>query len=77
MRNFSRAATLRLARVPEDLIRLWLGHPKQSATDLYADGLENDEDWRQEWCERAGLGFDVIGLHGLQKATQADSQKAA
>ena len=50
---------------------------KTSVTDLYAAGLENDESWRQEWCKRAGLGFDLFGLHGLQNAVKVDSMKAA
>lgn len=49
-----RTETLRRARVPEDLIRLWLGHAKHSLTDLYAGGLENDEGWRQECASVPG-----------------------
>jgi integrase len=72
-----RTETLRRARVPEDLTRLWLGHSKQSVTDFYAGGLENDEAWRQDWCERAGLGFSLVGLLGLQKAEETLSEEAA
>ena len=72
-----RTETLRRARVPEDLTRLWLGHSKQSVTDLYAAGLANDEAWRREWCERAGLGFSLAGLLGLQKAEEVLSEVAA
>jgi integrase len=72
-----RTETLRRARVPEDLIRLWLGHSKQSVTDLYASGLERDEVWRREWCERAGLGFSLAGLLGLQNVFQIKSEDAA
>jgi integrase len=72
-----RTETLRRARVPEDLTRLWLGHSKQSVTDFYAGGLEKDEVWRREWCERAGLGFSLVGLLGLQNAEKTDSAKAA
>jgi len=72
-----RTETLRRARVPEDLIRLWLGHAKPTVTDLYADGLKNDSVWRQEWCERAGLGFSMNGLLGLQNVVQIDSVKVA
>jgi integrase len=72
-----RTETLRRARVPEDLTRLWLGHSKQSVTDLYAAGLANDEAWRREWCERAGLGFSLVGLLGLQKAEERLSEEAA
>ena len=60
-----RTETLRRARVPEDLIGLWLGHAPRSVTDLYAEGLQNDRAWRREWCDRVGLGFSV-GLLGLE-----------
>ena len=72
-----RTETLRRARVPEDLTRLWLGHSKQSVTDLYAAGLAKDQAWRREWCERAGLGFSLVGLLGLQKAEEIVSAEAA
>ena len=72
-----RTETLRRVRVPEDLTRLWLGHAKQSVTDFYAGGLENDGAWRREWCERAGLGFSLVGLLGLQNAVQVTSVEAA
>jgi integrase len=55
-----RTETLRRARVPEDLIRLWLGHASSSITDLYAEGLHSDETWRREWVERAGQGFTLL-----------------
>jgi integrase len=72
-----RTETLRRARVPEDLTKLWLGHSKQTVTDLYAIGLQKDEAWRREWCERAGLGFSLDGLLGLQNVVQIDSVEAA
>jgi len=72
-----RTETLRRARVPEDLTRLWLGHAKQTITDFYAGGLEKDDAWRREWCERAGLGFSLVGLLGLQSPTQVNSVEAA
>ena len=74
-----RAETLRRARVPEDLIKLRLGHSKQTMTDFYAGGLETDEAWRRDWCERAGLGFliGLLGLLGLQNEAKGDSVKAA
>jgi integrase len=69
-----RTETLRRARVPEDLTKLWLGHSKQTVTDFYAMGLERDEAWRREWCERAGLGFPLLGL---QNQPEGDSVKVA
>jgi integrase len=72
-----RTETLRRVRVPEDLTKLWLGHSKQTVTDFYASGLQKDEAWRREWCERAGLGFSLVGLLGLQNVVQIDSVEAA
>jgi integrase len=72
-----RAETLRRARVPEDLTTFWLGHSKQTVTDFYASGLQKDEAWRREWCERAGLGFSLNGLHGPQNVVPINSVKVA
>jgi hypothetical protein len=77
LRTKLRQTKSRRGRVPEDLIRLWLGHAKQSITDFYAGGLEKDEAWRREWCEHAGLGFSIVGLLGLQIAAQITSPEAA
>jgi len=63
--------------VPEDLVRLWLGHAAQNVTDTYAKGLSEDKAWRQEWAERAGLGFSLVGLQEVTKPTEVESQKAA
>jgi integrase len=71
-----RTETLRKARVPEDLIGLWLGHAPKSVTDLYANGLQHDRAWRREWCERVGLGF-AVGLGGARNETPLDLKKAA
>jgi integrase len=71
-----RTETLRRARVPEDLTTQWLGHSKKTITDFYAGGLQKDEAWRREWCDKVGLGFP-IGLHGLQNVVSIDSEKAA
>jgi hypothetical protein len=60
LRRF-RIETLRRARVPEDLVGLWLGHAPRTIIDLYAEGLKRDRDWRREWCEKAGLGFRSLG----------------
>ena len=44
--------------MPDDLIKLWLGH-SQNLIDLYAAQLRYDEAYRREWCEKAGLGFGL------------------
>jgi integrase len=70
-----RAAVLRKARVPEDIIGLWLGHA-QNLTDLYAAQLREDVVFRSEWCKRAGLGFSVVTLV-TQNVVQIDGRKVA
>ncbi|MGB0076457.1 MAG: site-specific integrase [Candidatus Sulfotelmatobacter sp.] len=72
-----RAQNLRRSRVPEDLTRLWLGHAGRSITDLYAVGLQHDEAWRREWCDRVGLGFALFGPYWAINQVVSDSQQAA
>jgi integrase len=55
-----RTTTLRTKRVPEDIIRFWLGHSPGSITDRYSK-LGLDAEVRREWCERCGLGFSLPG----------------
>jgi hypothetical protein len=40
------------------LVKQWLGH-SQNLIDLYAAQLRLDVAYRREWCERAGVGFDL------------------
>ena len=72
-----RTETLRRARVPGDLERLWLGHTQKTITDLYAAGLQQDREWRREWVERAGLGFSLNGLHGATNHDELQLVQAA
>jgi len=44
--------------VPDDLVKLWLGH-SQNLIDLYAAQLRYDETYRREWSEKAGLRFEL------------------
>jgi integrase len=69
--------TLRHARCPEDLTKLWLGHSHETVSDLYALGLQKDLAWRREWAEKVGPGFSLLGLLGLQKVVQIDNVKVA
>jgi integrase len=70
-----RAAVLRKAQVPEDIIVLWLGHA-QNLTDRYAGQLREDVAYRAEWCKRAGLGFSVVTLV-TQNVAQIDERRIA
>lgn len=57
MRRF-RATWLRKSQAPEDLIKFWLGHAKQSVTDSYSK-LADDEEFRKEVTEKIRAGFAV------------------
>ena len=70
-----RAAVLRKARVPEDLIGLWLGHAR-NLTDRYAVQLTDDLAFRSEWCERAGVGFQLVNS-GTQNVVSIDATRVA
>jgi integrase len=54
-----RASVLRKARVPEDLLRMWLGHESKSVTDDYALQIREDPQFRREWAQLVGLGFSI------------------
>jgi integrase len=54
-----RTSVLRKARVPEDLLKLWLGHASKSVTDDYARQLREDLPFRQGWAQLVGLGFSM------------------
>ncbi len=53
-----RFAVLRKARVPDHLIKLWMGH-SQNLIDRYPAQLDVDITYRREWCEKTGLGFEL------------------
>jgi integrase len=57
MRRY-RATWLRKQRAPEDLIRYWLGHSKNSITDGYSK-LSEDVVFRLETAEKVGTGITV------------------
>jgi integrase len=51
---------------PKDLERYWMGHAPEEVGDLYSK-LKDDVSFRQEWAERAGLGFELVHV-GPQNA---------
>jgi len=53
-----RVTQLRRMHTPGDLIQFWLGHAKQTVTDVYSK-LDEDVEFRKEWAEKAGLGFKI------------------
>jgi integrase len=61
-----RLTWLRKNGVPKDLERYWMGHAPEEVGDLYSK-LKDDVSFRQEWAERAGLGFALVHV-GTQNA---------
>ncbi len=57
MRRF-RTTWLRKRQAPEDLIKFWLGHAKESVTDGYSK-LADDVEFRKEVAEKIGTGFAI------------------
>jgi integrase len=53
-----RVTHLRKQRVPEDLLRFWIGHADGSVTDGYSK-VKEDVEFRRFTAEQAGLGFHM------------------
>jgi len=53
-----RVTHLRKQRVPEDLLRFWIGHADGSVTDGYSK-VKEDVEFRKFTAEKAGLGFHM------------------
>jgi len=53
-----RVTHLRENRVPEDLIRFWVGHKERTMTDKYSK-LKADGRFRRGVAEQVGLGFEL------------------
>jgi integrase len=53
-----RVTCLRKGRVPEDLIRFWIGHADKSVTDGYSK-VKEDREFRKVCAENVGLGFEL------------------
>jgi hypothetical protein len=57
---------LRKSRVPEDLIRFWIGHTDESVTDGYSK-MREDVAFRKVYSENAGLGFELPAENQAEK----------
>jgi len=53
-----RTTWLRKNRVPEDLLRFWLGHADKNVTDRYSK-VKEDVGFRKDWAGNIGLGFEL------------------
>jgi integrase len=70
-----RLTWLRKNGVPKDLERYWMGHAPEEVGDLYSK-LKDDVSFRQQWAERAGLGFELVHV-GLQNAGAVRTMRVA
>ena len=56
------------AEVPQALQHTWSGHARTHVSERYKKLLRQRE-WRLEWAEKVGMGFDLtaqpVGLRGL------------
>jgi hypothetical protein len=59
--------------VPEDLIRVWIGHADKSATDLYSH-IRSDIRFRKEVAERIGFWL-LLASRIKTYLTDLESQK--
>ncbi len=57
-----RVTHLRKSRVPDDLIRFWVGHADRDVTDGYSR-LREDESYRREVAGATDLGFTIPDLY--------------
>lgn len=53
-----RVTHLRKRRVPENLLRFWIGHSNKSVTDRY-DQVHGDLEFRRFTAASVGLGFEL------------------
>ena len=72
-----RVTHLRKKRVPEDLIRFWLGHGDKTVTDGYSQ-LKQDTEYRKAIVQQAGIGFEIPPVvQNVQKSEKEEVTLAA
>jgi integrase len=80
-----RVTHLRKNRVPEDLLRFWIGHADRSVTDGYSK-VREDAAFRQSCAANAGLGFELpsgnlgekpVVARNARKKTRAETLSVA
>jgi hypothetical protein len=63
-----RITAMETAEVPQALQHTWSGHARTHVSERYKKLLRQRE-WRLEWAEKVGMGFDLpaqpVGLRGL------------
>ena len=64
-----RQAVLEKSEVRQLLIDFWLGHDNPDMSSRYGKQLTEDVEFRQEWAEKVGLGFELSGSFGCEDGT--------
>ncbi len=54
-----REATLQRSEVRQILIDFWMGHENSDMSSRYGKQLTEDVEFRQQWAEKVGLGFQL------------------
>jgi len=54
-----REATLQRSEVRQILIDFWMGHENTDMSSRYGKQLTEDVEFRQQWAEKVGLGFEL------------------
>jgi integrase len=54
-----RATYLSKSRVPESLVKFWMGHAESDQTEEYVK-LFDEVDYRREVADRIGIGFELL-----------------
>jgi len=57
-----REATLQRSEVRQILIDFWMGHENSDMSSRYGKQLTEDAEFRQQWAEKVGLGFQLPDL---------------
>jgi integrase len=67
-----RVTHLRKNRVPEDVLRFWIGHADKTVTDGYSK-VKDDVAFRLSWAANVGLGFVLPSENSAEKYDVAPS----
>jgi len=77
MARFQREATVLASLNHPNIATIYGLEDSGRARALIMELVEGPTAWRREWCDRAGLGFSLNGLHGQQNVVAIDSAKLA
>jgi hypothetical protein len=62
--------------VRQILIDFWMGHENADMSSRYGEQLTEDSEFRQQWAEEVGLGFNLEPASNPNCATRATNSVA-